>query len=136
MLVYYLLLSHGDLSIEHHLPNYLFITYFSHSMAYHHRDGHTDHHSCIVAFSLVAYILVDPPLGTYSRPTLISRLAKVYPFKRDVVSNNFMNLLKKHAFLLPKPIVLKEMGNNDDPNYSTYHHRLGYTIEYCISFNN
>lgn len=63
-------------------------------------------------------------------------MVKVYPFKREVVGEIFRNLLKKLDYLLPEPKVSVKKDISGDSNYCSYHHRLGHTIEYCISFKN
>lgn len=61
-------------------------------------------------------------------------MARVYPFKREVVAKIFKNLKKKSDFILAKPNVLEEVGRNEDPNYYPYHHIIGHPIDNYITF--
>lgn len=70
----------------------------------------------------------------YSKLTLIDRPIKVYPFKMEVVSKIFMNLLKQLDFLLPNHMALMKVDRSDDPNYYPNHHRLGLPIRDSYSF--
>lgn len=64
--------------------------------------------------------------------TLMEKLVKVYPFKRDVVDKKCKNLLRKPNFLLLEPITLEGVDMSVDPTYCPYHHRLCYIIKYWI----
>lgn len=70
----------------------------------------------------------------YYRLTLVEKLARFYPFKREVISKVFRNLLKKLDFILPKHIMLKKVDRSEDLNYHPYHHRVGYPIKDYITF--